>query len=221
MTNAILRGKPDAGNPHVRFDEGEVASAKPRRGSLLYNEDGFIIRAFNRLVRLLAASPLAALVLGLFVLVSGSAVCEYYMITLGRGTDVYYPWMSGTVVLGMLIWCAFFWRCLDFRWWSYHGWRFKLMTIRPMWLMGFMLSSFICLSVLFGVMEIEREYVKQDPAEFILNMDVLSKIISQHLGRLFWEVLFNIVVVAVISWLALGEDESRDKLAEQMGLHRR
>ena len=38
MTNAILRGKPDAGNPHVRFDEGEVASAKPRRGSLLYIE---------------------------------------------------------------------------------------------------------------------------------------------------------------------------------------
>src|SRR5574344_1506071 len=37
MTNATLRGKPDAGNPHVRFDEGEVASAKPRRGSLLYN----------------------------------------------------------------------------------------------------------------------------------------------------------------------------------------
>ena len=37
MTNAILRGKPDAGNPHVRFDEGEVASAKPRRGSLLYS----------------------------------------------------------------------------------------------------------------------------------------------------------------------------------------
>ena len=37
MTNAALRGKPDAGNPHVRFDEGEVASAeKPRRGSLLY-----------------------------------------------------------------------------------------------------------------------------------------------------------------------------------------
>ena len=38
MTNAILRGKPDAGNPHVRFDEGEVASAKPRRGSLLYKQ---------------------------------------------------------------------------------------------------------------------------------------------------------------------------------------
>ena len=38
MTNAILWGKPDAGNPHVRFDEGEVASAKPRRGSLLYKK---------------------------------------------------------------------------------------------------------------------------------------------------------------------------------------
>ena len=43
MTNAILRGKPDAGNPHVRFDEGEVASAKPRRGSLLYNRREFCI----------------------------------------------------------------------------------------------------------------------------------------------------------------------------------
>ena len=41
MTNAILRGKPDAGNPHVRFDEGEVASAKPRRGSLLYSKSLF------------------------------------------------------------------------------------------------------------------------------------------------------------------------------------
>ena len=39
MTNAALRGKPDAGNPHVRFDGGEVApAATPRRGSLLYNE---------------------------------------------------------------------------------------------------------------------------------------------------------------------------------------
>ena len=39
MTNAALRGKPDAGNPHVRFDEGEVApAATPRRGSLLYKK---------------------------------------------------------------------------------------------------------------------------------------------------------------------------------------
>lgn len=32
-----MQGKPYAGNPHVRFDEGEVApAATPRRGSLLY-----------------------------------------------------------------------------------------------------------------------------------------------------------------------------------------
>jgi hypothetical protein len=43
MTNATLRGKPDAGNPHVRFDEGEVAPAKPRRGSLLYRSCRHII----------------------------------------------------------------------------------------------------------------------------------------------------------------------------------
>ena len=36
-TRKALNGKPYAGNPHVRFDEGEVASAAtPRRGSLLY-----------------------------------------------------------------------------------------------------------------------------------------------------------------------------------------
>ena len=34
-----LNGKPYAGNPHVRFDEGEAAStATSRRGSLLYKE---------------------------------------------------------------------------------------------------------------------------------------------------------------------------------------
>jgi len=37
-TGKALNGKPYAGNPHVRFDEGEVASAAmPRRGSLLYD----------------------------------------------------------------------------------------------------------------------------------------------------------------------------------------
>ena len=36
-TGKALDGKPYAGHPHVRFDEGEVASAAtPRRGSLLY-----------------------------------------------------------------------------------------------------------------------------------------------------------------------------------------
>ena len=38
-TGKALDGKPYAGNPHVRFDEGEVASAAtPRRGSLLYDK---------------------------------------------------------------------------------------------------------------------------------------------------------------------------------------
>ena len=39
MTKSSSTTKPDAGNLHVRFDEGEVApAAKPRRGSLLYRE---------------------------------------------------------------------------------------------------------------------------------------------------------------------------------------
>jgi hypothetical protein len=180
-------------------------------------EDNFITRALKRLVNLLAASPLSALAIGLFVLVSGSTVCEYYMIKLGRGTDVYYPWMSGTVVLGLVIWCAFLWRCLDFRWWSYPGWQFKLMTIRPVWLLGFLFSTFTCLYVLLVVMAFECEYVKQDPAEFVLDMEVLNKIIGQY-GHLFWTVLFNVGVVSLISWFAMCEDENRDKLADQINL---
>ena len=38
-TGKALNGKPYAGNPHIRFDEGEVApAATPRRGSLLYKK---------------------------------------------------------------------------------------------------------------------------------------------------------------------------------------
>ena len=43
VTEKALDGKPYAGNPHVRFDEGEVASvATSRRGSLLYNASKFL-----------------------------------------------------------------------------------------------------------------------------------------------------------------------------------
>ena len=45
-TGKALNGKPYAGNPHVRFDEGEVASAAmPRRGSLLYKRIAVILGA--------------------------------------------------------------------------------------------------------------------------------------------------------------------------------
>ena len=67
MTNAALRGKPYAGNPHVRFDEGEVASAAtPRRGSLLYNvlENQALLRA---------------------ILIAASGVVVGLMLSLGRG----------------------------------------------------------------------------------------------------------------------------------------
>ena len=32
----VSHGKPYAGNPHVRFEEGDSASAEPRRKSLLH-----------------------------------------------------------------------------------------------------------------------------------------------------------------------------------------
>ena len=43
MTNRnALGGKPYAGNPHMRFEEGEFASATPRRGTLLYKIGGLL-----------------------------------------------------------------------------------------------------------------------------------------------------------------------------------
>ena len=43
MTGTVHDGRPYVGNPHVRFDEGDVAlAATPRRGSLLYNRRNFL-----------------------------------------------------------------------------------------------------------------------------------------------------------------------------------
>ena len=57
-TGKALNGKPYAGNPHVRFDEGEVApTATPRRGSLLYKH---IARTAFLAAAVAAISPLAS-----------------------------------------------------------------------------------------------------------------------------------------------------------------
>ena len=94
------------------------------------------------------------------------------------------------------------------------------MTIRPAWLMGFLFSTFICIYVLTSVLEIECAYVKEDPAEFVMNMEVFGKIM-RICGRIFREVLFNAAVVAVVSLFALFDDERRDKLADHIGQPRR
>ena len=61
-TGKALNGKPYAGKPHVRFDEGEVApAATPRRGSLLYKlEKQTRLGGGCKLTRLLAAIVLPA-----------------------------------------------------------------------------------------------------------------------------------------------------------------
>ena len=69
-TGKALNGKPYAGNPHVRFDEGEVASAAmPRRGSLLYGTK--TIRAAIAAISVAAAAPSYADATTLSVSLSG------------------------------------------------------------------------------------------------------------------------------------------------------
>ena len=41
---AVSHGKPYAGNPHVRFEEGASESAKPSRKALLPSKDVFVVR---------------------------------------------------------------------------------------------------------------------------------------------------------------------------------
>ncbi len=71
-----LNGKPYAGNPHVRFDEGEVAlAATPRRGSLLYKKLLMMIGAAADLT----AKALAAVVaVGAMLPMSAKAADVYW-----------------------------------------------------------------------------------------------------------------------------------------------
>ena len=66
-TGKALNGKPYAGNPHVRFDEGEVASAAtPRRGSLLYKamKNVSFVKSASRVLAVAAVSLCAGNALG-------------------------------------------------------------------------------------------------------------------------------------------------------------
>ena len=56
MTNAILQVKHDAVNPHVRSDEGVVASVKPRRGSPLHKGSKSVVMGGLTLLSLTAAA---------------------------------------------------------------------------------------------------------------------------------------------------------------------
>ena len=74
-----LNGKPYAGNPHVRFDEGEAAStATSRRGSLLYKisirQSIDKIKTFSRTF---IERPRFAMVISIVLSLAGvMAICE-------------------------------------------------------------------------------------------------------------------------------------------------
>ena len=79
-TGKALNGKPYAGNPHVRFDEGEVASAAtPRRGSLLYNKIAFLMSLTTGIV----ASAVSA---GVFDVAGGVLTEDKNYLGSGAGT---------------------------------------------------------------------------------------------------------------------------------------
>ena len=72
-TGKALNGKPYAGNPHVRFDEGEVASAAtPRRGSLLYKKQTWKAAVSAAAIAAGAAIPMAAMADNPSILLNGS-----------------------------------------------------------------------------------------------------------------------------------------------------
>ena len=73
-TKKVLNGKSYAGNPRVRFDEGDVASAAtPRRGSLLY-------KTVSNRVRCIKAAALLAAIGGTVFTQSANAAAETHEI---------------------------------------------------------------------------------------------------------------------------------------------
>ena len=72
---AVLNGKPDAGNPHVWFDEGAVASENPRRGSLFYTMRNCVIR--NVLAVMAMVMPCIGVAVGVVVDTAPSAIDTY------------------------------------------------------------------------------------------------------------------------------------------------
>ena len=80
-TGKALDGKPYAGNPHVRFDEGEVApAATPRRGSLLYK--------LKRLMAVIVMAVSCLLQHGCYMFVGGKENILLLQKRLGRADTV-------------------------------------------------------------------------------------------------------------------------------------
>ncbi len=55
MKEKVMQGKPYAGNPHVRFDEGAGAPTRSGRSALLYKKTAVLALALLAYVRLIAA----------------------------------------------------------------------------------------------------------------------------------------------------------------------
>ena len=49
----VSHGKPCAGNPHARFDEGTSAPEEPRRKALLHKKNLELLRAERQMLNLL------------------------------------------------------------------------------------------------------------------------------------------------------------------------
>ena len=89
-TGKALDGKPYAGNPHVRFDEGEVApAATPRRGSLLYNAGEEMLKACLAAALAMGAAAATACT-GMY---AGRKVSADGTVLIGRTVDTS-PWTS-------------------------------------------------------------------------------------------------------------------------------
>ena len=92
ITGKALDGKPYAGNPHVRFDEGEVASAeKPRRGSLLCKT--------TKRLSMVCATAFAVTMTVRCAAGTYSLACDSNALIYGIGTNVRIPKDSKTYTI--------------------------------------------------------------------------------------------------------------------------
>ncbi len=172
---------------------------------------------WNLVVRFVTCSPLTVFAVGLFVLLTGSVACEYFMATYGQGTKLHAPYMSATIIAGMFVWLFFLLRCVDFRYPP--GIADSLFLgedsfVKPFWLASSLCATVACICIFGLVCDFEMQFIKKDPSEFKWSFDMVTETLNTHYLKK-WIAIVASAITALLSIGAVFEDNMRMRPFEE------
>lgn len=172
---------------------------------------------WNLVVRFVTCSPLTVFAVGLFVLLTGSVTCEYFMATYGQGTKLYAPYMSATIIAGMFVWLFFLLWCVDFRYPPSIANALFLgedSFVKPFWLASFLSATVACICIFGLVCDFEMQFIKKDPSEFKWSFDMVTETLNTHYLKK-WIAIVASAITALLSIGAVFEDNMRMRPFEE------